>query len=59
MIKNIIFDFGDIFINLDKVKFAEEIQKLGIPQHQDEVIQILHKYEMGLVSTDYFLSYFH
>ena len=44
MIKNIIFDFGDIFINLDKVKFAEEIQKLGIPQHQDDVIQILHKY---------------
>lgn len=59
MIKNIIFDFGDIFINLDKVKFAEEIQKLGIPQYQDEVIQILHKYEMGLVSTDYFLSHFH
>ena len=32
MIKNIIFDFGDIFINLDKKLFAQELEKLEILQ---------------------------
>ncbi|MDP5093445.1 MAG: HAD family phosphatase, partial [Polaribacter sp.] len=30
MIKNIIFDFGDIFINLDKEATYREMAKLGV-----------------------------
>ncbi|EAR11564.1 putative haloacid dehalogenase-type hydrolase [Polaribacter irgensii 23-P] len=58
MIKNIVFDFGAIFINLDKEKFALELQKLGISQQSDEVLPILHQYEMGLISTEKFTAIF-
>lgn len=58
MIKNIVFDFGDIFINLDKKLFAEELQKIHIPQESEELLPILQQYEMGLVSTDKFLTFF-
>ncbi|WP_159951160.1 HAD-IA family hydrolase [Polaribacter septentrionalilitoris] len=58
MIKNIIFDFGDIFINLDKKGFAKEIQKLNIFETDVEVKSILDHYEMGLISTNEFLEFF-
>ena len=58
MIKNIVFDFGDIFINLDKKLFAEELQKIHISQESEEMLPILQQYEMGLVSTDEFLTFF-
>ena len=58
MIKNIIFDFGDIFINLDKKRFAEEVEKLGISQDNEAIKPILNQYEMGLISTEDFLTFF-
>ncbi|WP_299671022.1 HAD-IA family hydrolase [uncultured Polaribacter sp.] len=58
MIKNIIFDFGDIFINLDKKRFAKELQNLNIFQESEEIYPILHQYEMGLISTEKFLLFF-
>jgi len=58
MINNIIFDFGDIFINLDKKRFAKEIQKLNISEADVKVKSILDQYEMGLISTDNFLDFF-
>ena len=58
MIKNIFFDFRDIFINLDKKLFAEELQKIHISQESEEMLSILQQYEMGLVSTDKFLTFF-
>ena len=58
MLKNIIFDFGDIFINLDKKLFAEELQKNHISQESEDLQPILKHYEMGLVSTDKFLTFF-
>ena len=58
MIKNIVFDFGDIFINLNKKLFAEELQKIHISQESEETLPILQQYEMGLVSTDKFLTFF-
>ncbi|PQJ72504.1 HAD-IA family hydrolase [Polaribacter butkevichii] len=58
MIKNIIFDFGDIFINLDKKKFAKELQNLGISQESEANLPILNDYEMGLISTEEFVAFF-
>ncbi|TXD46500.1 HAD family hydrolase [Polaribacter sp. IC073] len=58
MIKNIVFDFGDIFINLDKKKFANELQKLGVFQNSEEMRPVLQQYEKGLISTDGFLTFF-
>lgn len=59
MIKNIIFDFGDIFINLDKPATLRELAKLGVTDISESMMKVYHQYEMGLISTDEFVSYFH
>jgi putative hydrolase of the HAD superfamily len=58
MIKNIIFDFGDIFINLDKEATYREMAKLGVEIITPEMIQMYHDYEKGLIETDFFIQYF-
>ncbi len=59
MIKNIIFDFGDVFINLDKQATYREIAKLGVTEVNEQMMQVYYKYEMGLMTTDEFVSVFH
>ena len=59
MIKNIIFDFGDVFINLDKPATYRELAKLGITEISVEMMKVYHQYEMGLISTDEFVNFFH
>jgi putative hydrolase of the HAD superfamily len=58
MIKNIIFDFGDIFINLDKPATFRELEKLGVTEISDEMMAVAHQYERGLISTDEFTGFF-
>ncbi|WNW02412.1 HAD-IA family hydrolase [Tenacibaculum sp. HL-MS23] len=58
MIKNIIFDFGDIFINLDKEATYKELAKLGVTNISEDMIVTYHKYEMGLISTDEFVNFY-
>lgn len=57
MIKNIIFDFGDVFINLDKNATYREMAKLGVSDISEDMMQTYYKYEMGLISTDEFIKY--
>lgn len=56
MIKTIIFDFGDVFINLDKPATLRELKKLNIESLPEDLLKINEKYEMGLVSTEAFLT---
>ncbi|WP_299158039.1 HAD-IA family hydrolase [uncultured Tenacibaculum sp.] len=58
MIKNIIFDFGDIFINLDKEATYKELAKLGVSDISQDMIETYYKYEMGLISTDEFVNFY-
>ena len=58
MIKNIIFDFGDIFINLDKQATYKELAKLGVISISEDMIATYHQYEMGLISTDDFVGFY-
>lgn len=58
MIKNIIFDFGDIFINLDKEATYRELAKLGVTDISQDMIETYYKYEMGLISTDEFVDFY-
>jgi len=58
MIKNIIFDFGDIFINLDKEATAKALAQLGITELSEETLMICQQYEMGLLSTTSFIDFF-
>lgn len=59
MIKNIVFDFGDIFINLDKEATFKELAKLGVDQITDEMMAVAHQYEKGDISTNDFIDFFH
>ena len=57
MIKNIIFDFGDVFINLDKQIVYREMQRLGgSTQMTPELLELNNLYEVGQISTDQFLE---
>jgi len=56
MIKNIIFDFGDIFINLDKEIIFREIQKYGKPILTPELITIGKAFEVGQISSETFID---
>lgn len=58
MIKNIIFDFGDIFINLDKKATYRALKKLGVSHISDKMILVTHQYEKGLISTQEFTYFF-
>ncbi|MGM0391675.1 MAG: HAD family hydrolase [Bacteroidota bacterium] len=56
MIKTLIFDFGDIFVNLDKPATYRELEKYGI-QDLPEVIRDKNmEYEKGLISSEEFLN---
>jgi FMN phosphatase YigB (HAD superfamily) len=56
MIKNIIFDFGDIFINLDKQAPLLEMAKFGFTELTPELDTIFKDYEMGLMESDEFVD---
>ncbi|UAM99747.1 HAD-IA family hydrolase [Polaribacter litorisediminis] len=58
MIKNILFDFGDIFINLDKKATYKAMAALGVTEISDEMINVYHQYEKGLMSTANFIDFY-
>lgn len=55
-IRNIIFDFGDIFIDLDKPATLKELQRFGYEQPTQEMSQLAMGYEKGEVSTAFFVQ---
>ena len=56
MIDSIIFDFGDVFINLDKPATLRELQKLGVREIPPVLFEYHDRYEKGLISTSDFLA---
>jgi len=58
MINTIIFDFGDIFINLEKEKAVEEFKKLGLDGPNDELLLMNDQFEKGKISEVDFIQGF-
>lgn len=59
MIKAIIFDFGDVFINLDIEGFTQNAFKhFKISEFSEEMIAFNSFYEQGLISTEEFLEFY-
>ena len=56
MIKNIIFDFGDVFINLDKSATLQALFKAGYKEIPEGLIPLANFYEKGLLNTPSFLE---
>ena len=59
MIKNIVFDFGDIFINLDKEATFVELEKQGVLEITEEMTEVAKQYEVGAITTEDFTQFFH
>lgn len=56
MIKNLLFDFGDIFIDLDKSSIQREFEKLGSTATAEDIEKINKVYEVGDMSTENFIE---
>ncbi|KAA1247078.1 HAD family phosphatase [Aquimarina sp. RZ0] len=58
MIKTIIFDFGDVFINLDKTAIEKSFSRLGNSTLINESKTLIDQYETGHISTVDFIGNF-
>ncbi|WP_111306775.1 HAD family hydrolase [Confluentibacter sediminis] len=59
MIKTIIFDFGDVFIDLDIEGFTQNaFNHFKIASFSEEMLAFNSLYEQGLISTDEFLEFY-
>lgn len=59
MIKTLIFDFGDVFINLDKAgALKNALERFKMETLSEELIAINTLYEQGLLSTEEFIEFY-
>lgn len=58
MINTIIFDFGDIFINLDKKATIDGLKKLGLEEWNADLDHLNIQFEKGNISKNEFLGGF-
>jgi putative hydrolase of the HAD superfamily len=56
MINTIIFDFGDVFINLDKQATVDGLKKLGLTEWNEDLNNLNIQFETGKITRDDFLS---
>lgn len=56
MIKNLIFDFGDVLIDLDKMAVPEGLAAYGAAAADSRLQHLATQYEKGLVPTDRFVG---
>lgn len=56
MIKNIIFDFGDVFIKLDKSATLKALTKAGYEEIPEGLFPLVNSYEKGIIDTNSFLE---
>ena len=58
MIKNIVFDFGDIFIDLDKEAPYKAFKKLTTSELDVQIDETNKRYEKGLITTEEFITFY-
>ena len=58
MIKTIIFDFGDVFLDLDKAATQRELERIEISDLSEEMLHQNKRYEKGLISSEEFIQYY-
>jgi putative hydrolase of the HAD superfamily len=58
MIKTLLFDFGDVFLTLDKPATARKLQELGLTFLSEEMLKQNKLYEIGEISSEEFISFY-
>jgi FMN phosphatase YigB (HAD superfamily) len=56
MINAIIFDFGDVFINLDKQATVDGLRNLGLTEWNDDLNQLNILFETGQITRNNFIE---
>jgi putative hydrolase of the HAD superfamily len=56
MIDTIIFDFGDVFINLDKQAPIDKMKELGLAEWNSDLDELNIQFEKGLIKKEAFLN---
>lgn len=56
MISTLLFDFGDVFINLDKTASTRNLKRLNVTDFHEDLILLNARYEKGLIDSEKFLS---
>jgi FMN phosphatase YigB (HAD superfamily) len=56
MINAIIFDFGDVFINLDKQATVDGLRNLGLTDWNDDLNQLNIQFETGQITRNNFIE---
>jgi putative hydrolase of the HAD superfamily len=56
MINTIIFDFGDVFINLDKQATVNSLRNLGLSGWHEDLDQLNIQFETGQISRKAFID---
>lgn len=58
MIKTLLFDFGDVFLNLNKKATLAALKGLGFTDFSAEMLQQNKKYEVGEISSEEFIAFY-
>ncbi len=56
MINTIIFDFGDVFINLDQQATVDGLKKLGLKNWNEDLQKLNFQFETGQIAKENFLE---
>lgn len=56
MIKNLLFDFGDVFINLDKVATIRTLSEAGHTEISPGIYPLIFQYEKGFLTSEEFTA---
>jgi putative hydrolase of the HAD superfamily len=56
MINTIIFDFGNVFINLDKQATVDALQSLGLSEWNEDLNQLSNQFETGQIQREGFIA---
>lgn len=58
MIRTLIFDFGDVFVNLDKPATFRALKELNIDGYTPEIVEKNLELETGKISTEEFINHY-
>lgn len=58
MIKTLIFDFGDVFLTLNKSATQRHLDQHNIPHNDKHLSKVNTDYEKGLIPTSEFIQYY-
>lgn len=58
MLETLIFDFGGVFLNLDKAATLQQLKAFGLENLSEDMLQKNREYEKGILSTEDFISFY-